>query len=312
TSSTGRTPPPAMTPVPGEAGFRSTSAAPKMPMISCGIVPFTSGILNRFRFARSVPLRIASGTSFALPRPAPTWPCWSPTTTSAENENRRPPLTTFATRLMWTTRSTSSPTSSGLMSMCWFLELESRFAGSVGDFLDATVEDEAVAIEHDGGDLERDQLLADRLADHASALLLRLAVHRSRQLLLGVRGSREHATRDVVDRLRVDVLRRAEHGQTRTLRGAVDPLADGALALRALALFGGAVLDVSSHGYLPAVFPALRRMVSVTYLMPLPLYGSGGRKLRIFADAAPSSWRSMPDKINRFLSVFAEMPSGSV
>ena len=32
----------------------------------------TSGILNRFFFACSVPLRMASGTSLALPRPAPT------------------------------------------------------------------------------------------------------------------------------------------------------------------------------------------------------------------------------------------------
>src|SRR6185437_3909930 len=182
----------------------------------------------------------------------------------------------------------------------------------VGDFLDATVEDEAVAIEHDGGDLERQQLLADRLADRARALLLRLAGDDGRELLFGVRGGCEHAARDIVDRLRVDVLRRAEHGQPRTLRGAVDALANRALALGALAVFVGAVLDVSRHGYLPAVFPALRRMVSLTYLMPLPLYGSGGRKLRIFADAAPSAWRSMPDKMRRFLSVFAETPSGSV
>src|SRR5262249_34402505 len=72
---------------------------------------------------------------------------------------------------------------------------------------------------------------------------------------------------------------------------------------------------VSSHGYLvlyfPAVFPALRRICSLTYLMPLPLYGSGGRKLRIFAAAPPSFSRSMPDRIKRFLSVFAVTPSGS-
>src|SRR5204862_4625885 len=63
--------------------------------------------------------------------------------------------------------------------------------------------------------------------------------------------------------------------------------------------------------YLPAVLPALRRIVSSTYLMPLPLYGSGGRKLRILAVAAPSAWRSIPDRIKRFLSTLAEIPSGS-
>ena len=39
TSSTGRTAPPAMTPVPALAGRRSTAPAPKCPCTSCGIVP---------------------------------------------------------------------------------------------------------------------------------------------------------------------------------------------------------------------------------------------------------------------------------
>src|SRR5438105_15643123 len=59
--------------------------------------------------ASSTPLRMASGTSPALPRPAPTRPCPSPTTTSALNENRRPPLTTLATRFSETIFSCRSP-----------------------------------------------------------------------------------------------------------------------------------------------------------------------------------------------------------
>ena len=55
------------------------------------------------------------------------------------------------------------------------LELQTRFASAVGDFLDATVIDEAVAVEHDRGDAGRLELVADRLADRARALLLRLA-----------------------------------------------------------------------------------------------------------------------------------------
>lgn len=58
--------------------------------------------------ASSTPLRIASGTSAALPRPAPTLPLPSPTTTTAAKEKRRPPLTTLATRLMKTTFSCKS------------------------------------------------------------------------------------------------------------------------------------------------------------------------------------------------------------
>src|SRR5215217_1405876 len=49
---------------------------------------------------------MAAGTSLALPYPNPTLPAPSPTTTSAVKENRRPPLTTLATRLMAMTRST--------------------------------------------------------------------------------------------------------------------------------------------------------------------------------------------------------------
>ena len=139
-----------MTPVPAERRLEQHLPAPKWPSTSCGMVPLSSGILNRFFFACSVPLRIASGTSFALPRPAPTWPFWSPTTTSAENEKRRPPLTTLATRLMWTTRSTSSPTSFMLMAIRSApLELEAGFARGVGERHDAPVIDEPVAVEDD-------------------------------------------------------------------------------------------------------------------------------------------------------------------
>ena len=108
--------PPAMTPVPASAGLSSTCAGAEEAVDLVRDGALDERDLEQVASSRcSVPLRIASGTSFALPRPAPTWPFWSPTTTSAENENRRPPLTTFATRLMWTTRSTSSPTSSGLI-----------------------------------------------------------------------------------------------------------------------------------------------------------------------------------------------------
>src|SRR5439155_22543648 len=99
------------------------------------------GTLKRFFFACSPPLRIASGTSFALPRPAPTWPWPSPTTTSAENENRRPPFTTLATRLMLTTRSVSSGRSLGLIGAAIraLLELQAALAGAIGDGRDAAM-----------------------------------------------------------------------------------------------------------------------------------------------------------------------------
>ena len=70
-------------------------------MISCGSVfSAVSGTLNMFFFASSTPFLMAMGTSWDLPMPTPTRPLPSPTTTSAVSAKRRPPLTTFDTRLM--------------------------------------------------------------------------------------------------------------------------------------------------------------------------------------------------------------------
>src|SRR3954471_17666409 len=69
------------------------------------MVPWMRGTLKKFFLASSTPLAMAAGTSLALPYPTPTVPSPSPTTTRAVKLNRRPPLTTLATRLMVTTRS---------------------------------------------------------------------------------------------------------------------------------------------------------------------------------------------------------------
>src|SRR5579872_2046210 len=66
-SSTARTPPPAITPVPSEAGRSMTRAASKRPSTSCVIVDPCFGTVNRFFFASSTAFVIASGTSRALP-----------------------------------------------------------------------------------------------------------------------------------------------------------------------------------------------------------------------------------------------------
>src|SRR5680860_161060 len=66
-SSTARTGPPAMTPVPGAAGRSRTTPAAFSPCTGCGIVPWTRGTLNIVFLASSTPLAIAAGTSLALP-----------------------------------------------------------------------------------------------------------------------------------------------------------------------------------------------------------------------------------------------------
>ena len=66
-STTARTAPPAMTPVPGTAGIRSTRAAPNLPMTVCGIVPPLSWTRFICLWASLTPFSTAGGTSLALP-----------------------------------------------------------------------------------------------------------------------------------------------------------------------------------------------------------------------------------------------------
>src|SRR5437868_6261811 len=71
------------------------------------------------------------------------------------------------------------------------------------------------------------------------------------------------------------------------------------------------VLRGKGPGYLPAALPSLRRIVSSRYFTPLPLYGSGGRKLRTLAAARPTASLSIPERITTFLSTAALIPAGS-
>src|SRR5215468_9779578 len=275
-STTARTPPPAMTPVPSEAGLSSTSPAPNRPVISNGIVPSTSGTSTMPFLAFSIPLRIASGTSLALPSPKPTRPALSPTTTSALKLKRRPPFTTFATRLMWTTFSFSSvPRSStirlGLLgplcAMCRLpSELEAALARAVCDRAHAAVIQEAVAIEHHA----RDALLLAAASREQPHLLGGADVGRLRQLRPELGRERRHrqqrAARFVRHDLHVDVPVAAKHRQPRALVRPPDP------APHPVAATASRFLSRDGHQRAPAAaLPALRRMVSVEYLTPLPL-----------------------------------------
>src|SRR4029077_5332446 len=110
-----------------------------------------------------------------------TRPALSPTTTRALKLKRRPPFTTFATRLMWTTFSFSSvPRSSTMrlgllgplcamfrLSSGWPSELQAALARAVCDRAHAAVIQEAIAIEHHA----RDALLLAAASREQSHLL---------------------------------------------------------------------------------------------------------------------------------------------
>src|SRR5438034_8472324 len=265
----GRTAPPAMTPVPGTAGFRKTRPAPKCPVISQGIVVSFSGTKIRSFLACSTALRIASGTSWALPRPTPTWPRPSPTTTSAVNENRRPPLTTLATRLMETTRSFNSSTLGSIRASATQISLEDQAAGTcrIGESLDPSVIHVTSTIEDDLLDTPRLGALGEQRAhglgggDVTPRLVLPAEL-----LAPAVRGS-QRLGGVVVHDLRVDVVEAPEHGQARPRRRTVDLPPDPGLANVARR----PTIASDHFAPAPAFLPTLRRITSSAYLMPLPL-----------------------------------------
>src|SRR4051794_2523766 len=231
-STTARTAPPAMMPVPSGAGFSSTLPAPNTPTIGCGMVEPFSGTRIRFFFAASIPFLMADGTSFALPTPKPTTPCPSPTTTSALKLRFLPPLTTLVTRLIETTVSLRSSCDGSMRSRVFILELQPGLAGRFGDGLDAAVVQEPVAIEDHARDALGLEPLGDRTTDRLGAGLVAAALGRRErrfQRRLEGRGRRDRAAGAVVDDLRVHVRQAPEDGQPRPLRRTRHPLANPVL-----------------------------------------------------------------------------------
>src|SRR6478735_715693 len=100
TSNTARIAPPAITPVPSDAGCMYTTVEPCLPMTAWCRVPFFRRTFTIFRRACSIAFCSATGTSFALPLPMPMRPSPSPTTVSAAKPRIRPPFTTLVTRLI--------------------------------------------------------------------------------------------------------------------------------------------------------------------------------------------------------------------
>src|SRR5258708_6181764 len=172
---------------------------------------------------------MASGTSRALPWPKPTRPFWSPTTTSAAKPKRRPPFTTLATRLMWTSLSTNSLSRSSrrwgsrAISLCHFIgptrslsgfsEVQSAFARRLGQSLDPAVVEVTAAVEHHVLDALFLGALRDQLADRLGGVDAGAGLQAFARRLLD-RGRRsQRDTLVVVDHRGVEVLGGAEHGK---------------------------------------------------------------------------------------------------
>src|SRR3954452_8390017 len=169
----------------------------------------------RLRLAASVALRIASGTSRALPWPKPTRPFLSPTMTSAAKPNRLPPLTTFATRLMLTSfsanslssRSRGGPSPSRLRrSPCVRAivlpsEIQPALAGGVGQGFHPAMIHIGAAIEHDALDPGRLGALGNQFADRGRRCLVGPGLQLLAHARIERRSRRERMSGRVVDDL---------------------------------------------------------------------------------------------------------------
>src|SRR2546422_630431 len=216
-SSTARTGPPAITPVPVAAGFKSTRPAPWSPTISCGMVPPVSGTSIMRRRAASTALRTASLTSLALPVATPTPPCPRYEAAPGPPAPRRP-RARFRSLLPCPACPRAQPPAARRAPDLSPSELQSAFAGAIGHRFDAPVVLVAPAIEHDLGDALRLRLAGDELPQREAAR--RLAFPLNRDALRPVRRSHERDASRVVHELGVDVFRGAEHDEPRPPRRA--------------------------------------------------------------------------------------------
>src|SRR6185436_7485036 len=145
----------------------------------------------------------------------------SPTATNALNENRRPPFTTLATRLISITFSTNSLTSRSRsrsrprppLSVRRSSELQSALAGAIGHSLHAAMISIPGPVEHHRLDARALGLFGEQLAGGLAAGNLAAALDRRAFTLVG--DADEHHAAIVVDQLGVDVLERPEHHQAR-------------------------------------------------------------------------------------------------
>src|ERR1022692_2409223 len=192
-----------------------------------------------FFLACSMALRMAMGTSRALPMPKPAWPPWSPMTTSAAKLRFLPPFTTFVTRLMETTwsfrlfalNSTCCRTASVSLRICLDIRLEfqPRFPCRVGKSFYAAVILVTAPIENHF----RNSRGNGALGDDASNDFCRGNVAATlgifpRFLINGTGGNKRRACA-VVNDLRVNLIQRTIHGEPRTFGGARNLLAHAAM-----------------------------------------------------------------------------------
>src|SRR5438874_3322617 len=147
--------------------------------------------------------------------------------TSAAKPKRRPPLTTFATRLMPTSFSVNSLSS---RSRGWrspsplrpsrcvraigpLSEIEPALAGGVGQGLDPAVIEIGAAVKDDPRDPSRLGALGEQLSDRARRPFISAGLQVRLEAGIEGRSRGERAPGEIVDDLCIDMARRAKHRQ---------------------------------------------------------------------------------------------------
>src|SRR4029077_10583282 len=185
-----------------------------------------------FFLACSIALRMAMGTSRALPMPNPAWPFWSPTPTSAEKLRFLPPLTTLVTRWMATTwsfkllalTSMFRRTASVSLRMCLDINLkfQPRFPGCCSQGFHTAVVHVSAAIEHHLLDPGRAGALGNLFSNHFCRRHVVASLEFLARFLVDRTRGDERAAAAILDDLGVDMPVGAVHGQARALRRAYD------------------------------------------------------------------------------------------
>src|SRR5688572_5320293 len=146
------------------------------------------------------------------------------------------------------------------------LEVQTALTGGVGQRLDAAVIEIAAAVEHDVLDAFFLGAFGNQLADRLGGVDVGAALAALAHRFFDRRCRSDGHTLHVIDQLRIDLLRRAEHRKPRAaIGGRLDLAADRCGAPRS-------PVCESRHGALRYFFlPSLRKMNSPAYFTPLPL-----------------------------------------
>ena len=156
--------------------------------------------------------------------------------------------------------------------------MKARFPGGISEGFHPAVVQVAATVEDHLLDALGDGAFGEEFADGCGGVAAAtIDLEAGAQFFVNGSCRTERALGIVIDDLGVDVIVGAEYGQSRAIRGAVDVATQAPVALLRL-LFAGQFGHGVGEGekrqdkayFLPDL-PALRRMRSPSYLMPLPL-----------------------------------------